>query len=73
MLQLQGVGDDAGDLVYVVGDEDECLVGDGAERLYHRGGAMALRRVLRCNPLAKGGYDPVPQAPSAIIRRDENP
>ena len=38
-----------------------------------RGGAMAAKRVLRCNPLCRGGYDPVPQAPSAIIRRDENP
>ena len=37
-----------------------------------RGGGMALRRVLRCNPFVKGGYDPVPEAPSAIIRRDEN-
>jgi putative membrane protein insertion efficiency factor len=25
-----------------------------------RGGAMALRRLGRCNPLAKGGFDPVP-------------
>ena len=38
-----------------------------------RGGGMALRRIARCNPLCRGGYDPVPQAPSAIIRRDENP
>jgi putative membrane protein insertion efficiency factor len=25
-----------------------------------RGGAMAVWRVLRCNPFGKGGYDPVP-------------
>lgn len=25
-----------------------------------RGGAMAIWRVLRCNPFNKGGYDPVP-------------
>ncbi len=25
-----------------------------------KGGWLALKRVLRCNPFAKGGYDPVP-------------
>lgn len=38
-----------------------------------RGGRMAIWRILRCNPWSKGGYDPVPEWPSAIIRRDENP
>ena len=29
-----------------------------------RGGSLALRRVLRCNPWNEGGFDPVPQPES---------
>ena len=29
-----------------------------------RGGWMGFKRVCRCNPLCKGGFDPVPDAPA---------
>lgn len=31
---------------------------------------MATWRILRCNPFSKGGYDPVPEDPNTIIRRN---
>lgn len=34
------------------------------------GGWMAIWRILRCNPFSKGGYDPVPEDPNVIIRRE---
>jgi putative membrane protein insertion efficiency factor len=30
-----------------------------------RGSVMAIRRVIACNPFARGGYDPVPQKAQA--------
>lgn len=35
-----------------------------------RGGRLAIWRILRCNPFSKGGYDPVPEPPESVIRRD---
>ena len=35
-----------------------------------KGGGMALRRLLRCNPFSRGGYDPVPEDLYTMIRRE---
>ncbi len=35
------------------------------------GGYLAAKRLLRCHPFAKGGFDPVPEGPPTIIRKDE--
>ena len=35
-----------------------------------QGSWMAIRRIMRCNPFHKGGYDPVPELPEPAIRRD---
>jgi len=35
-----------------------------------KGGWLALKRLLRCNPFCKGGYDPVPEEPGTTLRRE---
>lgn len=35
-----------------------------------RGSFMGAKRILRCNPFSKGGYDPVPEPPESVIRRE---
>lgn len=39
-----------------------------------RGGALAVRRVLRCQPFSAGGYDPVPgtDGPPEFVREAES-
>lgn len=35
-----------------------------------KGGWLALKRILRCNPFCRGGYDPVPELPDTTLRRE---
>ena len=35
-----------------------------------RGSWLALKRLLRCNPFCRGGYDPVPDIPDTTFRRE---
>lgn len=36
-----------------------------------RGGYLSFKRVLRCNPLCKGGIDPVPETFTLLRKKKE--
>lgn len=35
-----------------------------------KGGALTLRRLVKCNPLFKGGFDPVPEKRTKPLKTD---
>jgi hypothetical protein len=37
-----------------------------------RGGLLAIYRLLRCNPFARGGYDPVPSGNQFPVSREDS-
>lgn len=44
-----------------------------AEHGPFRGSLMAVRRILRCHPLHKGGFDPVPPKKTPVARAGQVP